>query len=167
MDNSDLVFYKNEQNQIISGGYVINSNLFNNRELGGNVMNTYIIENKTDELNDLELEQKGGKKYENYAVPAGLFFINQKVPKTYTNDEHWKNREAISDDMRDELLSLLSSSTYEGTQRDMLYSRINSITSLEQFNKAKANLLQNQGGIDTVVNPSQKDIKKHLQSLPE
>lgn len=73
----------------------------------------------------------------------------------------------VTDDMRDELLGLLSSSTYEGTQRDMLYSRINGITSLEQFNKAKANLLQNQGGIDTVVNPSQRDIKKHLQSLPE
>lgn len=111
MDNSDLVFYKNEQNQIISGGYVINSNLFNNRELGGNVMNTYIIENETDELNDLELEQKGGKKYENYAVPAGLFFINQKITKSSSDNGHYnyKDHNMLPDNIHDKLLELISS----------------------------------------------------------
>ncbi len=107
MDNSDLVFYKNEQNQIISGGYVINSNLFNNVELGGNVMNTYIIE----EEDDLELEQKGGKKYENYAVPAGLFFINQKITKSSSDNEHYnyKDHNMLPDNIHDKLLELISS----------------------------------------------------------
>lgn len=107
MDNSDLVFYKNEQKQIISGGYVINSNLFNNVELGGNVMNTYIIEEK----DDLELEQKGGKKYENYAVPAGLFFINQKITKSSSDNEHYnyKDHNMLPDNIHDKLLELISS----------------------------------------------------------
>ncbi len=70
----------------------------------------------------------------------------------------------ISDSARDELMRLLASSTYEGKIKDKLFSKINSMTSWEDFDKAKENLLQNQGGIDTIVNPSQRDINRHLKN---
>ncbi len=70
----------------------------------------------------------------------------------------------ITDSARDELMRLLATSTYEGKVKDKLYSKINSMTSWKDFDKAKDNLLQNQGGIDTIVNPSQRDINRHLKN---
>lgn len=94
---NDLIFYK-ENDQIKSGGYSVQSAFLNNNI---SPMTTFNI-----------LSTGGGEKistpFENLAVPAGLFFINQKVPKTYmAGDEHWKNRETISDDIYDKLFNLI------------------------------------------------------------
>jgi hypothetical protein len=94
---NDLIFYK-ENDQIKSGGYSVHSALLNSDIPPMTTLNI--------------LSTGGGEKistpFENLAVPAGLFFINQKVPKTYTNtEEHWKPREVISDDIYDKLFNLI------------------------------------------------------------
>ena len=49
--------------------------------------------------------------FENLAVPAGLFYINQRVPKvdldTDKKDHHYKQHEMLSDDMVDKLFGLV------------------------------------------------------------
>jgi hypothetical protein len=58
-------------------------------------------------------EQSGGKvssPFESLAVPAGLFYINQKVPKIpYGNSPiHFKQQSFVSDDLLDKLYALVS-----------------------------------------------------------
>ena len=57
--------------------------------------------------------QDGGKvstPFENLAVPAGVFFINQRIKKTntdsYSNDRY-KNHEMLPDDIFDKLFGLV------------------------------------------------------------
>ena len=86
----DLIFY-NEDGKIKSGGYSIESAL-----LQKGVRGTY---------------QEGGKKmtppFENLAVPVGIYYVNQKFPKS---DEglHYKEHTPISDDLYDKLFELAS-----------------------------------------------------------
>jgi hypothetical protein len=89
----------NGEPEFLGGGYKINSSL-----LQGEIspLTTFNDEN-----------QNGGKvssPFENLAVPAGLFYINQRIPKT-NNDEvfQYKNHEAISDDIMDKLFGLVES----------------------------------------------------------
>jgi hypothetical protein len=57
-------------------------------------------------------DQTGGKvssPFENLAVPAGLFYINQRFPKTkHENEEQiYKQHKMLSDDMIDKLYALV------------------------------------------------------------
>lgn len=67
----------------------------------------------------------------------------------------------------DELHGLLNTSTYETRMKDKLFSKINSIATREDYDKAKKNLLDNQLGIEGMVNPSQKDINKHVRKIAQ
>lgn len=91
----ELVFYK-ENDQIKSGGYSVKSTLLNNNISPMTTMNTFIL--------------GGGEKvsdaFENLAVPAGLFFINQKVPKTAHPDK-FEPHKVIPDDLYDKLFDLV------------------------------------------------------------
>lgn len=73
----------------------------------------------------------------------------------------------IGDIEREELFELLESSTYEQTVRDKLYSKINSLSSRDEYDKAKQNLLMNQLGIEGAVNPSQREINKHIKKISQ
>jgi hypothetical protein len=60
-------------------------------------------------------EQSGGKvssPFENLAVPAGLFYINQKISKKDLDKEqtthYYKQHDTISDDMIDKLFGLIA-----------------------------------------------------------
>lgn len=95
----DFVFTKDQEGNIVGGGYKITS-LF--LQGGQSIMRTLNTE-----------EQNGGKvssPFENLAVPAGLFYVNMRVPKKDINresTEHYKPHETISDDMIDKLYSLV------------------------------------------------------------
>jgi hypothetical protein len=95
----DFVFTKDPEGGIVGGGYKIKS-LFLQGELP--IMTT--INNH---------QQNGGKvssPFENLAVPAGLFYVNMRVPKKYINkdsEENYKPHETISDDMIDKLYALV------------------------------------------------------------
>ena len=88
------------EKKIIGGGYKINSMFLQ----GGNPIITTINSNN---------QQNGGKvssPFENLAVPAGLFYVNMRVPKKDVNREsqhYYKSHEIISDDMIDKLYSLI------------------------------------------------------------
>lgn len=73
----------------------------------------------------------------------------------------------IGDIERDELMELLEKSTYEGKVKDKLFSKINSLSTREEYDKAKANLIANQAGIDGAINPSQSEINKHIRKIAQ
>ncbi len=95
----NFVFTQDSDGNVIGGGYKINSFFLQ----GG--MSPMITLNKID--------QTGGKvssPFENLAVPAGLFYVNMRVPKKSIDrdsEEHYKPHETISDDMIDKLYSLI------------------------------------------------------------
>ena len=96
----------------------------------------------------------------------GLFAIDdtKDADSTNTGKEELKTASpAISDKEKDYLTELLENSTYEEEIRKKMYIRLNGIETVEDYEKAKANLLMNQLGIDGVQNPSQKDINRHLK----
>lgn len=91
----ELIFYK-ENDQIKSGGYSVKSALLNNDISPMTTMNSLFL--------------GGGEKvsdaFDNLAVPAGLFFINQKVPKG-KHPEKWEPHKVIPDDLYDKLFDLI------------------------------------------------------------
>jgi hypothetical protein len=126
--------------QIIGGGYKVNSfflqdgipamTTFNNSGLNNSGLNDSGLNDSglndsglndsglnDSGLNDSGLnnnsQQSGGKvssPFENLAVPAGLFYINQKIPKNsdlLAGDNHYKKHEMLSDDIMDKLFGLV------------------------------------------------------------
>jgi hypothetical protein len=100
-EGGDFVFMQRTdekgKKEIISGGYNINS-LF--LQGGFSPITTY---NTSD--------QTGGKvssSFENLAVPAGLFYVNMRVPKNSEKKEHfYEKHTTASDDLMDKLFSLV------------------------------------------------------------
>jgi len=105
--NNDFVFTrkideKTGNAEIIGGGYKVNS---------------FFLQNEMPVLFPTELSksnQDGGKvssPFDNLAVPAGIFYINQRVQKKDrdTNDinNYYKKHETASDDMIDKLFGLV------------------------------------------------------------
>ena len=85
----DFVFTQDSDKNIVGGGYKINSDILN----------------KT-------LSQSGGKAtspFENLAVPAGLFYVNMRVPKNESEKKshHYEEHEMLSDDVFDKLFGLV------------------------------------------------------------
>lgn len=91
----------------------------------------------------------------------GLFAIDDTKDSDATNE----HKDEVGNENRDYLGKLLDNSTYEERVRSQLRYKINNLTSLEDFEKAKQNLLDNQLGIEGVVNPSQKDINNHIRKI--
>jgi hypothetical protein len=96
-ENGDITF--------VGGGYKVESFLL---EKDISPMTTL-----NNDIKQSDNKQNGGKvssPFENLAVPAGLFFINQKMPKQmyndYDNKNVYKNHETISDDIMDTLFGL-------------------------------------------------------------
>ena len=94
----DLVFYQ-ENNKIMSGGYLINSIMLKegispmttiNEKYGG-------AKNNSDKVSSL---------FENLAVPAGLFYINPKQSDECVYDE-LNDHAVLSDDIHDKLFELI------------------------------------------------------------
>ena len=89
----------NGEPEFLSGGYKIKSSLLQG---GMSPLTTF---------NDGS--QDGGKvssPFENLAVPAGLFYINQRIPKNTDikeEDTYYKKHQTISDDIMDKLFGLV------------------------------------------------------------
>jgi hypothetical protein len=104
LGNNEFVFTRKideetGKTEIIGGGYKVNS---------------FFLQNDIPALNQISSfnqVQDGGKvssPFENLAVPAGIFYINQRIPKKdgETNN-HYKKHEMASDDMIDKLFGLV------------------------------------------------------------
>jgi hypothetical protein len=98
-DGGEFVFTTNKEGEVVGGGYKIKSAFLQGGIAPMTTLNTS--------------EQNGGKvssPFENLAVPAGLFYVNMRVPKKYIDkdsEEHYKPHETISDDMIDKLYALV------------------------------------------------------------
>ena len=95
----DFVLTQDENGAFIGGGYKIATSFL---EDGQNVMTT---------LNQ-DPHQDGGQvssPFENLAVPAGLFYINTRIPKNndIKRNEHYNNRKTAPDEMIDKLYALV------------------------------------------------------------
>jgi hypothetical protein len=102
--NNDFVFTrkideKTGNAEIIGGGYKVNS---------------FFLQNEMPVLFPAGLSnssQSGGKvssAFDNLAVPAGIFYINQRIPKKDRDtNNYYKKHETASDDMIDKLFGLV------------------------------------------------------------
>lgn len=113
MDTDDLL--KDED-------FVLTRKIDENGEIkfvgGGYKVDSFLLEKDMSPMRTLnsfeqsDLKQSGGKvssPFENLAVPAGLFFINQKIQKKmYTDNDNnlYKKHETIPDDIMDTLFGL-------------------------------------------------------------
>jgi hypothetical protein len=94
-DNNEFVFTQKD-GEFVGGGYKVNSFFLQNDI---SPITTY---NNSD--------QQGGNvssPFENLAVPAGLFYINQRIPKQNKTNNHYEKHEMISDDVMDKLFGLI------------------------------------------------------------
>ena len=102
----DLIFYKDGNGNIMSGGYSVESRML---EEGISPMRTLNLE---------QFEQNGGKDkkgtkvsngFENLAVPAGLYYITQPQSKTKNKEVHNYDKEhkPLSDDIFDKLYEMI------------------------------------------------------------
>jgi hypothetical protein len=76
-----------------------------------------------------------------------------------------EHRDEVGNENREYLTRLIESSTYEERQRVGMRLKVNSLTSMEDFEKAKTILIANQLGIDGAVNPSAKEINKKVAKM--
>jgi len=99
----DLIFYKDGNGKIMSGGYSVESRM---------------LEEGISPMRTLNLEQLGGKDkkeskvsngFENLAVPAGLYYITQPQSKTkYKEQKNYdKEHTPLSDDIFDKLYEMI------------------------------------------------------------
>jgi hypothetical protein len=99
-NGEDFVFTRNsDTGEFIGGGYKINS-FFLKDDMP--VMTTY---NNSDQSGE-----KVSSQFENLAVPAGLFYINTRVPKKNVElsfDEHFNNHKMAPDEIMDKLFTLI------------------------------------------------------------
>jgi hypothetical protein len=69
----------------------------------------------------------------------------------------------FTDEDLDYLRHLLECSTYDIRQRKYLLAKINTETDIEELERIKQDLWNNNLGIDSAINPGQKEISRHLR----
>ena len=90
---------------IVGGGYTVNSALLS---LGIPIMETLNLNN------NLQTGGKVSSPFENLAVPAGLFYVNQQIYNNLDTDthkqyNHYNKHETTSDDIIEKLYGLVNS----------------------------------------------------------
>jgi hypothetical protein len=97
---NDLIFYKNEEGSIMSGGYNVES---------------HMLQQDMHPMKTLNFEQSGGKEkfsenFHNLAVPAGLYFITQPPSKSNKEKEpiiYGGKHAPLHDDIFDKLYEMI------------------------------------------------------------
>lgn len=97
----DLIFYKDTNSgQIMSGGYLIDSIMLKN---GISPMTTYNYKGGFKDKGDDE--DKVSSIFENLAVPAGLFYMNERTP--LIDSCEFQQVDSLSDDIHERLLAFV------------------------------------------------------------
>jgi hypothetical protein len=96
---NDLIFYKNADGNITSGGYNVES---------------HMLQKGISPMQTLNLSQYGGKddkvsnNFENLAVPAGIYYITQQNNKKNKEQMVYKKEHvALPDDIFDKLYTMI------------------------------------------------------------
>lgn len=102
----DLIFYKNGDGKIMSGGYSVESRML---EEGISPMRTLNLEQDGGKEKKEKKEEKVSNGFENLAVPAGLYYITQPQSKTKYKEQHnyYKEHTPLSDDIFDKLFEMI------------------------------------------------------------
>ena len=95
-----------------------------------------------------------------YAL-SGLLALDDTKDADATNE----HRDEVGNENREYLTRLIESSTYEERQRVGMRLKVNSLTSMDDFEKAKTILQANQLEFDGAVNPSAKEINKKVAKM--
>jgi len=103
MDGGEFVIMNkkgdNDESIFLAGGYKINSSLLSQ---GISPVTTYTG-------GDL-FGKKTENSFENLAVPAGLYYVNQSIPTKIYKPQHYSyedNHKMLSDDIHDKLFALI------------------------------------------------------------
>jgi hypothetical protein len=104
--NNDLIFYKDSDGKIMSGGYSVESRML---EEGISPMRTLNLEQDGGREKKGKKEEKVSNGFENLAVPAGLYYITQPQSKTKYKEQNSYNKEhtPLSDDIFDKLYEMI------------------------------------------------------------
>jgi hypothetical protein len=97
---NDLIFYKNTEGVIMSGGYNVES---------------HMLQNGISPMRTLNLSQQGGKddkmsnNFSNMAVPAGLYYITQQNPNKRNKEQmnYSKEHKELPDSIFDSLYEMI------------------------------------------------------------
>jgi hypothetical protein len=95
-----------------------------------------------------------------YAL-SGLLALDDTKDADATNE----HRDEVGNENREYLTRLIESSTYEERQRVGMRLKVSSLTSMDDFEKAKTILQANQLEFDGAVNPSAKEINKKVAKM--
>ena len=103
---NDLIFYKNSEGNIMSGGYDVESHMLRN---GIAPMRTLNLEQDGGREKKGKKEEKVSNGFENLAVPAGLYYITQPESKTKNMNQHSYDKEhtPLPDDIFDKLYEMI------------------------------------------------------------
>lgn len=71
----------------------------------------------------------------------------------------------LTDSDLDYIRYMLDQSTYDIRQRELLLGIINTETDVEELMRIKQNLYDNSLGIDGAINPSQKEVSRHIKKF--
>jgi hypothetical protein len=100
----DLIFYKNDNGNIMSGGYNVESHMLRN---GISPMRTLNLEQNGGIKSKDKKDAKVSNEFENLAVPAGLYYISQPQTKNITQHNYDKEHTPLSDDIFDKLYEII------------------------------------------------------------
>jgi hypothetical protein len=107
--SDDLVFYQDKQSgRIMSGGYNINSILLQKGVAPMTTLNSN--SNIQDDDNMLGGTKSVSNIFDNLAVPAGLYYNEQKQ-RGGSNNIQYSNAEPLSEDIHDKLFKLVEVNT--------------------------------------------------------
>ena len=146
--SKDLVFYKDKDGSYMSGGYSIQSELFEsvvnrvNEGDGLGVMGDVTTDNNT-KLSSFTNSQTGGSTilmsevFKNLAVPTGLLFLQQTFPRTQHKDDIKKNTISGSNNGQD---------IYEESLYDKLVSMV-SPNKKKNYNRKTRRVNKRRGGV--------------------
>jgi hypothetical protein len=125
---NDLIFYKNTDGVIMSGGYNVES---------------HMLQNGISPMKTLNLSQQGGKddkmssNFENMAVPAGLYYITQQNPnkKNKAQMNYSKEHKELPDSIFDSLYEMIE--YHDKKKRQTKKHIVKNDTVVESTNKHK------------------------------
>jgi len=104
-NNEDLIFSKNSDGEIMSSGYRVNSILL---KKGIPIMKTMKKLQQGGEEDD-EKDENVFSGFDNYVVPAGISYINEKKNSSdlYTGGKYDDQHTMLPDDVYDKLFHLI------------------------------------------------------------
>lgn len=150
----ELLFYKNGD-KIMSGGYGINSMFLND---GISPMRTF---------NSLESGQAGGSNkvssiFDNLAVPAGLFLLNNQR-SSLTSIGNYMNSEMLPDNIFDDFMKVIEMDTKHGKKEETNKKEETDKKEEKKKNTRKQAIILNP---DIKIKPTNKKTRKNVSTNP-